>query len=201
MARRNPVNGVGVIRDPDAVPGQLTAKSYRPGAGDRRSGRQLGEPIRELLRPVDRRLPEPLFVDRVERGENLTPKTVLDGEPLALGTQLGADPAADRVERADPPCGDAERRAQGLRGRNPNPQPGERAGSEPDRDQVDPGPAAGTRRGILDLGQQAGRMPGPPRFGEPQQRLVQNLAVAPGAGGGVGGRSVEADDDQSGSAP
>ena len=39
-------------------------------------------------------------------------------------------------------------------------------------------------------------MPGPPVGGEPEQRLVQDLAVAPGAGGGVGGRGVEADDDQ-----
>jgi hypothetical protein len=36
---------------------------------------------------------------------------------------------------------------------------------------------------------------GPP-LGGPQQRLLQNLAVAPGAGGGVRGRGIEADDDQ-----
>jgi hypothetical protein len=41
-------------------------------------------------------------------------------------------------------------------------------------------------------------MPRPPLRGEPQQRLLQNLAVAPGAGGGVGGRGVEPDYDQNG---
>jgi len=34
--------------------------------------------------------------------------------------------------------------------------------------------------------------------GDPQQRLVQDLAVAPGADGGVDGRGIEADDDQRG---
>jgi hypothetical protein len=36
---------------------------------------------------------------------------------------------------------------------------------------------------------------GPPGGGT-QQRLLQDLAVAPGAGDGVGGRGIEADDDQ-----
>jgi hypothetical protein len=40
-------------------------------------------------------------------------------------------------------------------------------------------------------------MPRPSLRGEPQQRLLEDLAVAPGAGGGVGGRGVEADYDQS----
>lgn len=39
-------------------------------------------------------------------------------------------------------------------------------------------------------------MPGPAVRGEPQLRLVQDLAVAPGAGNGVDGRGIEADDDQ-----
>jgi hypothetical protein len=38
-------------------------------------------------------------------------------------------------------------------------------------------------------------VPGPPVRG-PQQRLLQNLAVAPSAGSGVGGRGIEADDSQ-----
>jgi hypothetical protein len=41
-------------------------------------------------------------------------------------------------------------------------------------------------------------MPRPALWGEPQQRLVQDPAVAPGTGGGVGGRGVEADYDQGG---
>jgi len=39
-------------------------------------------------------------------------------------------------------------------------------------------------------------VPGLPLWGEPQLRIVQGLAVTPGAGGGVGGSGVEADDDQ-----
>jgi hypothetical protein len=36
----------------------------------------------------------------------------------------------------------------------------------------------------------------PPQLGEAELRLGDDLAVAPGAGGGVRGRGVEADDDQ-----
>ena len=44
---------------------------------------------------------------------------------------------------------------------------------------------------------------GPAVRGEPELRLVEDLAVAPGAGGGVGGRGVEADDEpgQCGASP
>jgi hypothetical protein len=48
---------------------------------------------------------------------------------------------------------------------------------------------------MLDLLEQRGRVPGAP-IGRPQRRLPQNLAGAPGRGGGIGGRGVEADDDQ-----
>jgi hypothetical protein len=44
-------------------------------------------------------------------------------------------------------------------------------------------------------------MEGPPARGEPQLRLVQDLAVAPGAGDGVNRRGVEADDDQGRATP
>jgi hypothetical protein len=43
-------------------------------------------------------------------------------------------------------------------------------------------------------------VPGPAIGREPQSRLVQGLAVAPGAGGRIGGRGVEADYDQRASA-
>jgi hypothetical protein len=41
-------------------------------------------------------------------------------------------------------------------------------------------------------------MEGPLLWGEPQLRLVEDLAVAPAAGDGVDRRGVEADDVQSG---
>jgi hypothetical protein len=170
-------------------------KSYRPRTCGRRRDRQAGDPLGQLLRPADERLPDSLPRGRVERREDLAPVTVEDSEALALDPGL-PHPPPDRVEGADAGRRQAEARAEPARGRDPDPQPRERAGTEPDREPVDRLPAAGRRRRPLDLDQQRGRVPGLPSRGEPQQRLVQSLAVAPGAGGGVGGRGIEADEDQ-----
>jgi len=196
----DPVHGVGVVRYSDAVSGQLVTKSYRSGAGHRRGRGQIGEPGGELLGPGDERLPDPLAGRRVQSGEDLAPVAVEDGQALAPRPGRG-DPGGERVERADPGRRDPEAGAQPARGGDPDPQAGEGAGPEADRDQVDRAPAARRARRLLDLGQQAGRVPGPALAGEAQQRLLQDLAVAPGAGGGVDGRGVEADDYQRGSAP
>lgn len=192
MARGDPVDGIRIVRYLDAVSGQLVPKSYRPRAGDRRSFVQLGDPLGQLLRPVDPRLPEPGAVGGVERGEDLAPPAVEDGEPRALRPGLG-DPGGQRVERADAAQRQAEADAEPARGRDPDPQAREGAGAEPDRDQVDLLPAARRGGGALDLLQQPGRVQGPPRGGETQLRLVKDLAVAPGAGDGVDRRGVEAD--------
>lgn len=197
MARGDPVDGIGVVRYPDAVSGQLVTKSYRPRTGDRRSFPQRGDPLGQLLGPVDGRLPDPRSVIRVERGEDLAPPAVEDGEPLAGSTGLGYA-RRQGVEGADAARRQAEAEAEPAGGRNPDPQAGEGAGPEPDRDQVDGLPAARRGGGALDLLQQPGRVQGPPLRGEPQLRLVQNLAVAPGAGDGVDRRGVEADDVQDG---
>jgi hypothetical protein len=103
---------------------------------------------------------------------------------------------AERVEGADAARRQAEARRQAAGGRDADPQAGERTGPEPDRDQVDPLPATRGRRGGLDLGQQRGGVARPPGRREAELGGVRELAVAPGAGGGVGGRGVEADDDQ-----
>ena len=197
MARGDPVDGVGVVRDLDAVSGQLLTKSYRPRTGDRRGFPQRGDPLGQLLGPEDGRLQEPRPVGRVERGEDLAPPAVEDGESLAGRAGLG-DPGREGVEGADAARRQAEAEAQPAGGRDPDPQAGEGAGAEPDRDQVDLAPAAGRGCGALDLLQQPGRVQGPPRRGEPQLRLVQDLAVAPGAGDGVDRRGLEADDVQDG---
>lgn len=195
MPRSDPVDGVGIFRDPNAVAAQLLAESYRPRTGDRRRCAQLREPLGQLLGTVDGGLPESLAVGPVERREDLAPVAVEHRQPLALGAGLG-DPAGQRVEAADA----ARRQTAGggdpARRRDPDPQPGERAGPEPDRDQVDGLPASGRLGRPLNLGEQAGRVLRPPLWREAEQRLVQDLAVAPGTGGGVGGRGVEADDDQ-----
>lgn len=200
MTRGDPVDGIGIVRYLDAVSGQLVTKSYRPRTGDRRGFVQLGDPLGQLLGPVDRRRPEPGAVRRVERGKDLAPPAVEDGELGSLRPGL-ADPRRQRVERADAARRQAEADAEPASGRDPDPQAGEGPGTEPDRDQVDLLPAPRRGGGALDLLQQPGRMQGPPRGGETQLRLVKDLAVAPGAGDGVDRRGVEADDVQRAAIP
>lgn len=204
MARGDPVDGIRIVRYLDAVSGQLVPKSYRPRAGDRRGFVQLGDPLRQLLRPVDPRLPEPGAVGGIERGEDLTPPAVEDGKDSPVPfwryssgrnrRTLGLlDASRQRVERADAAHRQAEADAEPAGGRDPDPQAGEGAGAEPDRDQVDLLPAARRGGGALDLLQQPSRVQGPPRGGETQLRLVKDLAVAPGASDGVDRRGVKAD--------
>jgi hypothetical protein len=195
VPRGDPVHGIGIVRYPDANLGQLVTESYRPRTGGPRRSRQLGDPLRQLLGPADERLPDPLVPSRVESGEDLAPEAVEDGQALPLLARL-ADPPPERVERADAGRREAERGAEAAGGRDPDPQPGEGAGPETDGDQVDRRPAAGRRGAALDLLEQGARVAGLPLRREPEPRLVQGLAVAPGAGGGVGGGGVEADYEQ-----
>jgi len=188
------VDGVGIVRYPDAVPCQLVPKSYRPRAGRRRRRRQRDDPLLELLRPADQRLPEPLARGGVERGEDLAATGVEDREAIDPGLALGQG-KPDRVEGADAGRRQAEADGQPAGGGDADPQPGEGTGPEPDGEAVDPLPAAGRGGAALDLLEQRGRVPGPAAGGA-QQRLVQDLAVAPGADGGVDGRGVEADERQ-----
>jgi len=195
VPRGHPVDGIGIVRYPDAVSGQLVPESYRPRTGDRGGLAELRDPRRQLPRPADERLPEALARDRVERGENLAAVAVEHGQALALRPGLANSPR-QHVERADAAHRQAEADAEPAGAGDADPQTGERAGPEADGDQVDPVPAAGRGGRSLDLVEQAGRVQGPPLRGEPQPRLVQRLAVAPGAGGRVGGGGIEADDDQ-----
>ena len=199
MPGGNPVHGIGIVRYPDAVSAQLVTKSYRPRAGDRRRRPQSLQALGELLGPAHQRLPEPLAPIGVERREDLAAIAVEDGEPLPGPAGL-ADSQRQGIEGADPDRPQAGGGAQPACGRDADPQPGEGAGPEADREQADSLPAPGRAGAALDLLEQRGRVPGPPLGGEPQLRLVQDLAVAPGAGGGVGGRGVEADEDQRGTA-
>jgi hypothetical protein len=196
VPRGDPVDGIGVSRDGNAVPGQLVPKSYRPRTGGRWRLGERRDSLLEVLGPGHEGLPDPTAVPVVERGEDLAPARVLDDEMLAPVRHA----AGDRVEGADATSGQVEAGGEPARRRDADPQPGERAGAEADRDQVDSDPAAGGVGGALDLGQQRAGVPGTPARGQAQQGLVQRLAVAPGAGGGVGSRGVEADDDQGGAA-
>jgi hypothetical protein len=194
------VNGVGIVRYPDAVPGQLVPKSYRPRTGGRRGPGQGRDALLQLGRPTDERLPGSLAGLAVERREDLAATSVADSEALALEAGL-RHPEADRVERADAAHRQAEAGGDPARGGDPDPQPGEGARAEADAEQLDTLPAAGGGSAALDLLEQGGRVLRAPLGGGPEQRLDQDLAVAPGAGGGVLGRGVEADDDQRGVAP
>ncbi|HEV2857340.1 MAG TPA: hypothetical protein VGW80_02925 [Solirubrobacterales bacterium] len=189
------MDGVGLVRDADTVASQLFAESYRPGAGHSRGFVQRRQLLRQRLRTVDGRLPEPLPLGAVESSEDLAPPAVEDRQRAARVIGL-RNPAAQRVEGADAPRRQAEADAEAAGGRDPDPDPGEGAGAETYSEQVDPVPAAGRGSCPLDLLQEPGRVPGPPLRGEPQLRLVQDLTVAPGAGDGVDRRGVEADDDQ-----
>jgi hypothetical protein len=191
------VDGIGIVRYPDAISGQLLAKAYRSRTGDRRGFVECSDPLGQILRAVDGWLPDPLPGRRVKRGKDLAAPAVEDRQPLPLRPDL-ADPDGKRVEGADPTRRQAEAERQPAGGRDPHPQAGERPRPEADGDQVDALPAARRRGRPLDLLEQAGRMEGPPLRGEPQLRLVEDLAVAPAAGDGVDRRGVEADDVQSG---
>lgn len=197
MPRGDPVNGVGIVRYTDAMPGQLVPKSYRPRAGGRRGRGQLGDPALQLLGPAHERLPDPLAARAVERREDLAAAGVADCEALVSEPGL-PHPEPERVERADPARRTADPGRQPARGRDPDPQPGERAGAEADPDQVDRVPSPRRGGAALDLLEQGGRVLRAPLCGGPEQRLGEDLAVAPGAGGGVLGGGVEADDDQRG---
>jgi hypothetical protein len=191
------VNGVGIVRYPDAVPGQLVPKSYSPRTGGWRGRIQRRDALLQLLRAADERLPEPLPILVVKRREDLAAAGVGDGETIALDPGL-LHAQAERVERADPGRWGAERAAEPARRRDADPQPGERTGTETDGEQLDLGPAARGGGAALDLGEQGGRVLRPSLCRGSEQRLGEDLAAAPSAGGGVLGRGIEADDDQRG---
>jgi hypothetical protein len=196
VARGDPVDGIGVVRDADAAGSfKLLPKSYRPGTADRRGRGHLGELLRERLRAHHGGLPERRPRGVVEGDEDLAAVAVEDREALPRCPR-GADPGAERIERRDAARRLAEAERQPFGGGDADPQAGERPRPEPDRDQVDRLPAARLGGAALDLGQEAGRVQRPAAVAQAQQRLGDDLAVAPGAGGGVGGRGVEADDDQ-----
>jgi hypothetical protein len=196
----NPVDGIGIVRYPDAASGQLLTESYRSGTGDRWGLCERSDALGQLLGPEHGRLPDPRAGGVVKRREDLAAPAVQHRQPLARGAGL-ADPHRQCVERANAAQRQAEADAEAAGGRDPHPQAGEGAGAEPDRDQVDRVPAARRRSRTLDLLQQAGRMQGSPLRGQAQLRLVQDFTVAPGAGDGVNRRGVEADDVQSVATP
>jgi hypothetical protein len=125
VARRDLVDGIGVVRDADAAGSfQLVTKAYRSGTADRRGARQPAEPLRERLRAHHRGLPERRPGGVVERDEDLAAIAVEDREPLA-GRARRADAGAERVEGRDAAPLQAEAERQAFGGGDPDPQAGE----------------------------------------------------------------------------
>jgi hypothetical protein len=195
VARRDPVHGVGIVGDPDAVPVQFVPKSYRPRTGGRGRLGQRRDPLGEVVGGADERLPEAGAVGPVERREDLAATGVEQGQARPGGAGLGQG-QADRVERADAGHRQGEGSGEAAGGGDPDPQADEGARPEADGDPLDPLPATGGGGDLLDRAQQRGRVLGLAVGPRSQQRLAQDSAVAPGAGGGVDRGGVEADDGQ-----
>ena len=90
----------------------------------------------------------------IERGEDLAAAGVDDGKARPAGglRQLG-ERGGEGARRQDSDDRDLARLSECARGRDPDPQPGERAGPEADGDPVDPLPPAGGADRILDRSQ------------------------------------------------
>ncbi len=195
MARGDPMHGIIVGRHLGSAIFQLIAKSYRPRSDGQRGLGQLGEPLAELRRGADPGAPETLPGVGVGGGEGLAAASVEDGETGAPGCRAG-ESAGERVEGADPgqrqPGAGAEPPGAG----DPDPQAGERAGTDADRDPLDCAPAARGLGRPLDLLEEARGVPRAAIGREAEQGLVENLAAAGRADGGVLGSRVEADQRQ-----
>ena len=137
-----------------------------------------GDPLGELLRRAEPAAPRAARRRRVERrerprrGARRAPRGGAGRRP----TSPSPRPSASRVPTplSGRPRLSASARAVAM----PDPQAGERAGPDADRDPLDRAPAAGRLRRPLDLRQQRRRVLRPALLGEPEQRLVEHLAVA-----------------------
>jgi hypothetical protein len=199
VSRGDPVDGIRIVGNLGAAARQLIPKSYRPRSRGQRGRRQRRDPLRERLGSGHERLPESLAGGRVEGGEGLAAAGVEHGKAIALG--LGArgggalgKGATQRIERADAARRQAGAGGEAARGGDADADADEGARPEPDRDPVDRAPATGRGDGPLDLGEQRGRVARAAVGREAEQLLVQDLAAARRADGGVGGRRIEADD-------
>lgn len=189
------MDGVSVVRHIGPAIFQLIPKSYRPRSDRQRGLGQLRKPLAELGRGTYPGAPEAIARRRVVGGERLPPPGVENREAATVAGR-GAQPVRQRVERADAGQRQAGAGTERPGAGDPDPQAGEGAGPEPDRDAPDRVPAARRLDRPLDLLEQPRRVPGAAVGREAEQRLVEDLAVARGADGGVLGRRVETDQRQ-----
>jgi hypothetical protein len=104
VSRGDAVHGVGVIRDLDGPARQLLPESYSPRSAAQRRLGQIRDVPGKLLRSPQPGPPEPLARRRVDRRGDLAAACVEDSEAALLAGNL-AEPARQRVERADPAQG------------------------------------------------------------------------------------------------
>ncbi len=150
VPRRDPVRRVVVGEDPRAGGFELTPKSYRavrPGRqrlGVERRRRALASSPGEATKRRPQLCARRLVQGRERPGRGGRRCTASPARPARRGSRRSRAPSAARDPTADDrlrqPLGEA------ARGRHADPQPGERARADPDRDRLDGSPAAGRRR-------------------------------------------------------
>src|SRR6266545_6905091 len=144
---RDPVRSIRVRQDLGTRSLQLTPKSYRPRSGRQRPPVQRLHASRELVRGRYRRLPDLLATGPVQRRERLAAASVQNRQRGGVAGPCPAlDPARERREGSHRHDRLGQRLGQRPRGRNADPQAGERARADAHRDRVDSAPPPGALR-------------------------------------------------------
>ena len=126
--------------------------------------------------------------------EDLAAPGVDDGDVDPVATTVEAAP--ERIEGADAAYPETAAQPECPRSGDPDPQAGERAGPDADRDRVDLIPAPGGLDCPLDLAQKRRRVHRAALLAEAEQRLVADLVPPHGGDGCVLRRRVETEDRQ-----
>lgn len=206
MPRRDPVQRVRVVGDVDVPIRQLLAKSYRPGTRRPQGHRKRSDLLGEIRGGGDERLPEALAAGCVESRKNLTAASVEHGQasgaPFPRHGRQRRTGAGRLLGEGAPECVQGADASHGQAGTGRQAAGGGKADSDADEGPRPPPhgnpshllPTTGRLRRALHLGEQGGRVLRASVGGQTERRLVQHLAIAHRADGGVGSRRVEPDD-------
>ena len=149
----------------------------------------------ERIRREHERIPEPLSSSRVERGEDFAPARVENGEARgAVGIRVRGQGPPQSIEGARSVDRQTGAGRKPPRGRQADPNPGERSGSDSDGEHPNRLPAPGRPGRSLDLGEQGGRVARRAVGPKAEQHLVQHVPAAGRANRGVRRRRVETND-------
>jgi hypothetical protein len=200
------VHRVCIVGNVDAPIRQLLAKSYRPRTRCPQGQGERSDPLGEIRGSSDERLPKTLAAGCVEGRKDLTATGVKNGQASGApfpryggqrrtGTGcLLADGPPERVEGADAADWHARAGRQAPGRRQADPDPDERPRPAADGNPPHLPPATARLDRALNLGEQGSGVPRASVGRQAECRLMQNLAAADRADGGVGGRRVETDD-------